>query len=140
MEFPRPELMQALYDCGVFIPLICGIPKESIGRAAMAGATFIYSSKGELCSIVLGAALVMKAGRIWDIKTPEMGLRVDNPDLEQSTMWEDRLTKQALVLQDEIIMYAEGKRAQTVLNFEREGNEHGQYGEESSAEAGEESE
>lgn len=117
-EYPRPELLQALGAFKEFVPLICGIPKDAIQRAYIAGATFGYNKSGEMIDLTLGVCLAMGNGRCLDIKTPEQKLRLDNPDLEESTMWEDRFTKQAKILHDEIVLYADGKRAQTELQFE----------------------
>lgn len=122
-EFPRPELLQALNGFAEYVPFIFGIPKEVIGKIYIAGATFIYDKAEEMVGLTLGTCLVMQNGRCIDIKTPEQRLRLDNPDLEESTMWEDRFTKDAQILHDEIVLYADGKRAQTELQFDEEGDD-----------------
>ena len=137
-EFPRPELLEALENCGEYIPLICGIPKDHITRIIVAGATFLYTKENKVYGVVFGVSLIMTCGRVLDLKTPEMGIRVNNPDLDKSTMWEDRLTKQVMTLHDEIILYAEGRRGQTSLNFEE--GEINEICKENGAESGEESE
>jgi hypothetical protein len=119
-EYPRPELIKTLKDFGEYIPLLMGIPKQYIRSAGIAGATFGYTKDGEMNGLSLGVLLLMNNGRAFEFKTPEIKLRLDSPDLQESTMWEDRFTKQALALNDEIILYAEGKRAQTELDFNNE--------------------
>lgn len=119
-EYPRPELVKTLKDFGEYIPLLMGIPKQYIRSACITGATFGYTKDGEMNGLSLGVCLVMSNYRAFEFRTPEINLRLDNPDLQESTMWEDRFTKQALTLNDEIILYAEGKRAQTELDFNNE--------------------
>lgn len=119
-DYPRPELIKTLKDFGEYMPLLMGIPKQYIRETYITGATFGYTKDGEMNGLSLGVCLVMSNFRAFEFRTPEINLRLDNPDLQESTMREDRFTKQALALNDEIILYAEGKRAQTELDFNNE--------------------
>lgn len=117
-EFPRPELISALSGFGEFIPIICMIKKENIRYVIIAGATFVY--KDNNVGLFLGVQLELTNGYTLEFKTPVKRLDMDNPDLQKSTNWEDRYTKLAMKLGEEILLYAQGKRAQTELEFTNE--------------------
>jgi hypothetical protein len=117
-EFPRPELISALSGFGEFIPIMCMIPKEHIRYVIIAGATFVYKDKN--VGLYLGVEMELTNGYVFDFKTPVRRLDIDNPDLQQSTNWEDRYTKLAMKLGEEILLYAQGKRAQQNLEFAEE--------------------
>lgn len=123
-EFPRPELISALQGFAEFIPIICMIPKENIRYVIIAGATFVY--KDNNVGLYLGVQLELANNYVLDFKTPVRRLDMDNPDLQESTNWEDRYTKLAMKLGEEILLYAQGKRAQTELVFDSEDSKNGE--------------
>ena len=120
-EFPRPELISALSGFGEFIPIMCMIKKENIRYVVIAGATFVY--KDNNVGLFLGVQLELTNGYTLEFKTPVKRLDMDNPDLQQSTNWEDRYTKLAMKLGEEILLYAQGKRAQQNLEFAEENSD-----------------
>ena len=119
-EFPRPELEWTLESFAEFIPLITCIPKEKIRWCLIAGATYHYNETTGAVGLSLGVALENTAGYQIEFKTPVKRLDYENPDLEKSTLWEDRYTLLAKKLEEEILLYSEGKRAQTELDFDGE--------------------
>lgn len=123
-EFPRPELNAALQGFDEFIPIMCMIPKENIRDVLIAGATFVYKEKN--VGLCLGVEMELVNGCVFDFKTPVRRLDMDNPDLQESTNWEDRYTKLAMKLGEEILLYAQGKRAQTELAFDSEDSKNGE--------------
>lgn len=123
-EFPRPELIETMRDFDQFIPIITLIPKDKIRSVIIAGATFVY--KDENIGLYLGVQVELANGFSLEFKTPVKRIDSENPDLEQSTTWEDRYTKLAMKLGEEILLYAQGKRAQTELNYEKQGEEDGE--------------
>jgi hypothetical protein len=120
-EFPRPELISALSGFGEFIPIMCMIKKENIRYVIIAGATFVY--KDNNVGLFLGVQMELANGYTLEFKTPVKRLDMDNPDLQESTNWEDRYTKLAMKLGEEILLYAQGKRAQTNLEFAEENSD-----------------
>lgn len=123
-EFPRPELIETMENFNQFIPIITLIPKDKIRSVIIAGATFVY--KDENIGLYLGVQVELANGFSLEFKTPVKRIDPENPDLEQSTTWEDRYTKLAMKLGEEILLYAQGKRAQTELNYEKQGEEDGE--------------
>lgn len=120
-EFPRPELILALSGFGEFIPIMCMIKKENIRYVIIAGATFVY--KDNNVGLFLGVQMELTNGYTLEFKTPVKRLDMDNPDLQESTTWEDRYTKLAMKLGEEILLYAQGKRAQQNLEFAEENSD-----------------
>lgn len=120
-EYPRPELNAALQGFDEFIPIMCMVPEKNIRDILIAGATFIYKEKN--VGLCLGVQMELMNGYVFEFKTPVRRLDMDNPDLEQSTNWEDRYTKLAMKLGAEILLYAQGKRAQTNLEFAEENSD-----------------
>jgi hypothetical protein len=94
------------------------IKKENIRYVIIAGATFVY--KDNNVGLFLGVQMELTNGYTLEFKTPVKRLDMDNPDLQQSTNWEDRYTKLAMKLGEEILLYAQGKRAQQNLEFAEE--------------------
>lgn len=123
-EFPRPELIATMRDFAQFIPIITLIPKDRIRDVIIAGATFVY--KDANVGLCLGTQVELTNGFCLEFKTPVKRLDMDNPDLQESTNWEDRYTKLAMKLGEEILLYAQGKRAQTELEFEKEDSSNGE--------------
>ncbi|MBQ6481727.1 MAG: hypothetical protein IJI45_11465 [Anaerolineaceae bacterium] len=123
-EIPRPELIATMRDFAQFIPIITLIPKDRIRDVIIAGATFVYQNAN--IGLCLGTQVELANGFCLEFKTPVKRIDPENPDLEQSTNWEDRYTKLAIKLGEEILLYAQGKRAQTELNFEKQGAEDGE--------------
>lgn len=128
-EYPRPELIQRLADFGEFIPIITLIPKEKIRWIVITGATYVYEDKNAFEGLAVGVMMELANGHILEFRTPIKRLNKENPDLEQSTNWEDRYTKLAIELEKEILLYAKGDRAQGVL-FEDKAAEDGKNQEE----------
>jgi Zn/Cd-binding protein ZinT len=91
------------------------IKKENIRYIVIAGATFVY--KDNNVGLFLGVQMELTNGYTLEFKTPVKRLDMDNPDLQESTNWEDRYTKLAMKLGEEILLYAQGKRAQTNFEF-----------------------
>lgn len=120
-EFPRPELIATMRDFAQFIPIITLIPKDRIRDVIVAGATFVY--KDANISLSLGVQIELANGFCLEFKTPVKRIDPENPDLEQSTNWEDRYTKLAIKLGEEILLYAQGKRAQQNLEFAEENSD-----------------
>ena len=116
-EFARPELESVLESLGDYIPFICMIPKENIRNTYMVGATFEYPKTG-LPLISLGAAITLKNGCDFEFTTPAVNVNLNHADPTAAETPFEKISVLAKELHDEIIMYAEGKRAQQSLEFE----------------------
>lgn len=120
-DFPRPELPAALSAFIEFIPDILMIPRINIRWCEIAGANFGYDKKGRV-HLSLGVAVQFQ--NLLEIKfvSPELLVDLDQ-DEDTAEDWRERYSVLARVLNDEIIRYAEGDRAQLKLDFEGEENE-----------------
>lgn len=118
-EFPRPELEDTLEAFGEFIPHLCLIPRDGIQHMTIAGATFKYPKEG-LPHMTLGVSLTLGNGLDFSFESPEMSIWMDDYTLETANNWAEKYSALAKLLSDEIIMYAEGKRAQQSLDLEQE--------------------
>ena len=117
IEYPRPELDDTLDAFVEFIPDIAGITKEKMVWAEIAGATFEYAKDGT-ASLSLGVAVgIVGTGEI-NFKTPGIPVDFDGADINSAETWLEKYGALAQFLHDEIIMYAEGKRAQSELAFD----------------------
>ena len=117
VEFPRPELESALDSLGTYIPLICMIPAENIRRTYTAGATFEYTKAG-ITLLTLGVQLELTNGASFEFTSPVVSVDLEHADPIAAQTPAEKISALAKELHDEIIMYAEGKRAQQSLEFE----------------------
>jgi hypothetical protein len=87
----------------------------------IAGATFKYPKDGGgLPHLTLGVSLTLGNGLDFSFESPEMSIRMDDYTLETANNWAEKYSALAKLLSNEIIMYAEGKRAQQSLDLEQE--------------------
>ena len=120
-EFPRPELPNTLEAFAKFIPEIVMWPKDNVRWVEIAGATFEYSKVSDTPYLSLGAAVGLENGLAIKFESPALSVDMEHSDINTAVEWRQKYDALAKMLHDEIIMYAEGKRAQTELEFEEEG-------------------
>lgn len=124
-EFPRPELIEVLGNFKEFVSVITMIPQEVIHFVVITGATFDYDDKTGNESLSLGVYIALNTTRVLEMKMPPVMVELGPYTLENAKTWLEKYSALAKVLHDEILLYAEGKRAQTELDFEGD-NEDGQ--------------
>ena len=117
-EFPRPELEGTLEAFGQFIPYLCLIPASRINYTIIAGASIKYPKTGHP-TLTLGVSLGLENGLDFDFESPAVPLHMEKYTLENAQTWAEKCSAMAKLLCDEIIFYAEGKRAQQQLEFEQ---------------------
>ena len=117
MDFPRPELLDTLTAFLPLLPNYTGIPADNIKWAEIAGGNFEYT-KGGAVTLSLGVAVVIKGVGGYTFKSPELTVDLEHADINTAEDWRDKYSALAKFLHDEIIMYAEGKRAQGNLFVE----------------------
>lgn len=120
-EYPRPELEQALQVFDQFVPIITMIPTENINHIKVASATFSINQKTGLTTLTLGVVIYLTNNYMLEMRLPEKRVVFDDDEVKKSTMWEDRFSVLAQRLNDEILQYAYGNRAQQHL-FETDDN------------------
>ena len=116
-DFPRPELEDTI---GAFIPLLSdftGIPKNNI--------RFEYTKSGA-ATLSLGVAVGISDVGSYTFKSPEIAVDLEHADINTAETWREKYSALAKFLHDEIIYYAEGKRAQGTLFEPQEGEENPQ--------------
>ena len=124
-DFPRPELEDTIE---AFMPLISdftGIPKSNIRWAEIAGANFEYTKSGA-ATLSLGVAVGISDVGSYTFKSPEIAVDLEHADINTAETWREKYSALAKFLHDEIIYYAEGKRAQGTLFEPQEGEENPQ--------------
>ena len=122
---PRPELLDTLTAFLPLLPNYTGIPADNIKWAEIAGGNFEYT-KGGAVTLSLGVAVVIKGVGGYTFKSPELTVDLEHADINTAEDWRDKYSALAKFLHDEIIYYAEGKRAQGTLFEPQEGEENPQ--------------
>lgn len=121
-EPPRPELEKALQVFEQFVPIITMIPTANIKHIDVVGATFTINKKTGFTILTLGVSIFLTNNYVLEMKLPEKRVKFDDDEVKKSTMWEDRFSVLAQRLNDEILQYAYGNRAQQHL-FEADDTE-----------------
>ena len=121
-EYPRPELERTLQAFDQFVPIITMIPTENIKHITVAGATFATNQKTGFTTLTLGVVIYLTNNYALEMRLPEKRVVFDDDEVKKSTMWEDRFSVLAQRLNDEILQYAYGNRAQQHL-FETDDTE-----------------
>lgn len=121
-EYPRPELEKTLQAFDMFVPIITMIPTENIKYITVAGATFATNSKTGFTTLTLGVVIYLTNNYALEMRLPEKRVVFDDAEVKKSTKWEDRFSVLAQRLNDEILQYAYGNRAQQHL-FEADDTE-----------------
>lgn len=114
-DFPRPELDNTLTALGEYIPDMCCIIKDQIRFLEVAGGTFEYTKVGTF--LTLGVAISLKNGKSFDFRSPATMVNM-KMQINKATTPEERFSALAAMLHDEILLYAQGQRAQTTLGLE----------------------
>lgn len=123
IEFPRHELLETLTAFGEFIPEICMIPKENLKWVKIAGATYEYDKNGFIF-VSLGVAVGLTNQKELKFETPGLMVDYEHMDHESSSNWRTAYSALAKSLNDEILLYAQGKRAQGELFEDRNDEEN----------------
>lgn len=121
-EPQRPELSKTLQAFEQFVPIITMIPAENIKHITVAGATFATNQKTGFTTLTLGVVIYLTNNYALEMRLPEKRVEFDDDEVKKSTMWEDRFSVLAQRLNDEILQYAYGNRAQQHL-FETDDTE-----------------
>lgn len=119
-EPPRPELNKALGAFEQFVPIITMIDTKHIRYVSIDSATFNIDQKTGFTYVVLGTRITLTNNFTLELKLPEKRVIFDDEETKKSTMWEDRFSVLAQKLNDEILQYACGNRAQQHLFNEDE--------------------
>lgn len=118
-EPSRPTLEAYLSAMAAFIPWITTIPEKNIAWAEIAGAKFNYSPTTGMAYLSLKVAIGVKAGMSVDncfgFTTPELPVDLDHANTDNPTSIAEKFTGMAKLLHDEILLYADGYRAQMSL-------------------------
>lgn len=125
IEYPRPELEDTLDAFIELLPNFTGIPKGNIQWAEISGGNFEYTKAGTIM-LSLGVAVGIVEVGTYKFKSPELTVDLEHADINTAEHWREKYSALAKFLHDEIIMYAEGKRAQGTLFEFREDEENPQ--------------
>ena len=118
-EPPRPELEDTIEGFYPLLSNFTGIPDANIKWAEIAGANFEYTKSGT-ATLSLGVAVGIRDVGSYTFKSPEVPVDLEHADINTAETWQEKYSALAKFLHDEIIFYAEGKRAQSTLNFTAE--------------------
>ncbi|GEM_PF-2053858 len=119
-DAPRPELRKALDSLRPFVLQICELPENLLDRVTVTGVSYSYGGEREVMGAVILAQMACReSGTVLNLNTPHLPSEPYGDDpLPKARMLPELCVEALSVLEDECVLYINGKREQGELPLE----------------------